>query len=180
MISVMYDEGVSTLFDESQIASAVSRLADRINQDYRGKEIVLVCCLTGAFVFMADLMRKLTMPATCDFIKVSSYEDRMTSGELVLELDVLRPLEGKHILVVEDIVDTGQTLTFVREHISSRKPASITMCALLYKETTRSTLAQDEIRYVGMTVPDVFVVGYGIDYAQHYRTLPYIGSVEKP
>jgi len=175
----MDQHNVGKIFDEQEIALAVSKLANMINKDYPDQEIVLVCCLTGAFVFMADLMRKLSAPATCDFIKVSSYEDRMTPGEPVLELDVIREVEGRHVIVIEDIVDTGQTLKYIRKHLQSKKPASVDLCALLYKESNRSTMPKEEIRYLGMTVPDVFVVGYGIDYAQHYRTLPFIGCVDK-
>jgi hypoxanthine phosphoribosyltransferase len=174
----MLDEGIKKIYDESQIAETVRQIALAINEDYKDKEIVLVCCLTGAFVFMADLMRLLKVDATCDFIKVSSYEDRMTPEEPVLELDVIREIRGKHLVVVEDIVDTGQTLQFIQKHLESKKPASVELCALLYKESVRATLPKDQIRYLGLTVPDVFVVGYGIDYAQKYRTLPYIGSVE--
>jgi hypoxanthine phosphoribosyltransferase len=175
----MADERITKILDAERIDRVVSSIAERINSDYRDKEIVLVCCLTGAFVFMADLMRKLSVEATCDFIKVSSYEDRMTPGDLVLELDVVRPIEGKRLVVVEDIIDTGQTLNFIRAHLSEKHPASVDLCALLYKETPRSTLPKEEVRYLGETVPDAFVVGYGIDYAQRYRTLPYVATIER-
>ncbi len=175
----MRDKGVNKLFDQDQIADQVRKLAQRISRDYQGGEVVLVGCLTGAFVFMADLMRGLDIPVTCDFIKVSSYEDRMTPGELILQLDVTRPLQDQHVIVVEDIVDTGQTLTFIREHLWSKKPASVDLCVLLYKESERATLPKDQIRYLGFTVPDEFIVGYGIDYAHRHRELNYIGSVTK-
>ncbi len=127
---------------------------------------------------MADLMRKLDLDAECDFIKVSSYEDQTLPGEIKLEMDPARSIAGRHVIVVEDIVDTGQTLTFIRKHLAAKKPASLDLCALLYKESERSTLPRAELRYLGLVVPDVFVVGYGVDRAQKFRTLPYVGYVE--
>lgn len=174
----MYEMGVKKIFDEEKIAEVVRSLAEKINRDYRDREVALVGCLTGAFVFMADLMRQLEMSASCDFIKISSYEDRMTPGDLTLELDLMRSVEGKSVIVVEDIVDTGQTLKFIKKHLDNKNPSSVDLCVLLYKESERSTMPKDEIKYLGLTVPDVFVVGYGIDYMQKYRTLPYIGYVE--
>lgn len=169
---------IKRIFNPAQIAETVERLARQINRDYKGREVILVGCLTGAFVFMADLMRNLQIEATCDFIRVSSYEDRMTAGEISLESDLARPVGGGNVIVVEDIVDTGQTMKFIMNHLREKGAASIEVCSLLYKESDRSTLPKEDIRYLGLVVPDVFVVGYGIDYAQKFRTLNYIGSIE--
>lgn len=170
---------ITKLHGAKDIERMVEGLARRIDQDYRGREVILVGCLTGAFVFMADLMRRLTIGVECDFIRVSSYEDRMQAGTLRLDSDLVRPVGGRDVIIVEDIVDTGQTLTFIRNHILSKNPASVKTCALLYKRSARSTLTEQDIDYLGCAVPDVFVVGYGIDCAQKHRSLPYIGYLEQ-
>lgn len=169
---------VTRLFTEDQIADVVARLAGEIKKDYAGKNPLLIGCLTGSFVFMADLVRKLGIPLECDFMKVSSYEDRMSAGEIKLLLDNTLPVEGRDVLIVEDIVDTGQSLRFICDRLKSKKPKSLKTCILLYKESPRMTLKKEAIDYLGLTVPDVFIVGYGIDCAQEHRELPYIGSVK--
>ncbi len=175
----MPNENVKIIYDERQIADAVECLAAAISRDYAGREVVLVGCLTGAFVFMADLIRKLEIPVTCDFIRVASYRDATTAGQLVLEADLRGSVEGRHVIVVEDIVDTGATVRYVTEHLEKKGAASVDLCALVYKESKRATVAPSTIRYLGLTVPDVFIVGYGIDYAQKYRYLPYMGAISK-
>lgn len=170
---------VKKLFSEERVLNIVDDLAQKISNDYKDKEPLLIGCLTGGFVFMADLVRRLRIPVECDFMKVSSYEDRMSSGELKLLLDVTLPVKNRHVLVVEDIVDTGQSLSYIMERLSSMKPASLESCVLLYKQSERSTLPESFIKYLGLTVPDVFIVGYGIDCAQKFRELPYIGHIEK-
>lgn len=169
---------VKQLFSESQILEVVEGLAKRISRDYQGKNPLLIGCLTGSFVFMADLVRRLGIPIECDFMKVSSYEDRMSAGEIKLLLDATLPVAGRHVLIIEDIVDTGQSLTYITQRLKSKKPASIESCVLLYKESPRITVPKDSIKYLGMTVHDVFIVGYGIDCAQKHRELPYIGHIE--
>ena len=170
---------VNKLLSEEDISQVVADLAGQVSRDYQSKELLIIGCLTGSFVFMADFIRNLTIPTNCDFIKVSSYEDRMSAGEIKLLMDVTLPLEGRDVLIVEDIVDTGQSLSFIMEHLRKKKPASLEACSLLYKESERSTLPKSAIRYLGRTVPDVFVVGYGIDYAQSFRELGYIGYIQK-
>jgi hypoxanthine phosphoribosyltransferase len=169
---------VKKLIDEERVLKVVDELASRINSDYKGKEPLLIGCLTGSFVFMADLVRRLKIPVECDFMKVSSYGDRMSAGELKLLLDVTLPVKDRHVLVVEDIVDTGQSLSYIMERLRSMKPKSLESSVLLYKESERSTLSKSSIKYLGLTVPDLFIVGYGIDCAQKFRELPYIASVE--
>lgn len=169
---------VKQLFTEKQILEVIDALASRVKQDYRDKNPLLIGCLTGSFVFMADIVRRLGIPLECDFMKVSSYEDRMSAGEIKLLLDATLPVKDRHVLVVEDIVDTGQSLTFITNRLRSMGPKSLESCVLLYKDSPRITIPKHSIKYLGLTVPDVFIVGYGIDCAQRYRELPYIGCVE--
>lgn len=173
------DLKVKKLFYEEKVRETVGLLAEKIRADYKDKDPLIIGCLTGSFVFMADLVRRLNIPLECDFMKVSSYEDRMSAGELKLLLDVTLPVEGRHVIVVEDIVDTGQSLTYIMDRLRSKKPASLEACVLLYKESPRVTVPKEKIRYLGLKVADVFIVGYGIDCAQKHRELPYIGCVEE-
>ncbi len=170
---------VKKLIDEERLLNVVDELATRINNDYKGKKPLLIGCLTGGFVFMADLIRRINVQLECDFIKVSSYGDSMSPGELKLLLNVTLPVKDRHIIIVEDIVDTGRSLSYIIERLRAMKPASIELCVLLYKESERSMLPKSSIKYLGLTVPDVFIVGYGIDCAQKFRELPYIGYIEK-
>lgn len=170
---------VTPLLTEVKIAETVGRLAGQIRRDYAGQNPLLIGCLTGSFVFMSDLVRKIAIPLECDFMKVSSYEDRMSAGELKLILDNTLPVAERDVLVVEDIVDTGASLKFICERLQSKGPKSLKTCVLLYKESARVTLPKEGIDYLGFTVPDVFIVGYGIDCAQEHRELPYIGAVDR-
>ena len=164
------------LFTEEAIRERVAELAREISRDYAGKgELVLIGVLKGAFIFLADLARQLTIPRQIEFLALSSYDMGTVSGEVRLVMDVRHTLEDKHILVVEDIVDTGRTLHYLTELLRARKPASIRACALLRREAHAQGPPLD---YVGFDVPDFWVVGYGLDYAEQHRTLPYIGVVE--
>jgi len=168
---------VIELISAGEIEERVAELASRISADYREEELVLVGVLKGAFVFLADLMRKLSVPCECSLIGVSSYESASTSsGRVKLTYDINSPIEGKSVLIVEDIVDTGLTLHFLKRNLSLRHPKEIKACALLDKPERRR--AEVEVDYVGFTVPDRFVVGYGLDYSEKYRNLPYIGYIE--
>lgn len=169
---------IKPIITEDEIKGIVLKLAGKIRKDYKDKNPLLVGCLTGSFVFMSDLIRGISMPLECDFMKVSSYENRMTSGELKLLLDNTLSVEGRDVIVVEDIVDTGASLSYICERLKKKKPKSLATCVLLYKESPRSTIPKGKIDYLGSTIRDVFIVGYGIDYAQHYRELPYIGVVD--
>ena len=166
-----------TLISEESILARVDELAAQISLDYSDKdEIVLIGVLKGAFIFLADLSRRLSIPRHIEFIAVSSYEhDSMRSGAVRLVMDVRRPIEGKHVLIVEDIVDTGHTLHYLIEMLKSRNPASIKTCALVHKEAC--TEVDVEIDYLGFTIGDEWVVGYGLDFDEKDRTLPYIGVV---
>jgi hypoxanthine phosphoribosyltransferase len=173
------DESPKVLISEVDIERRVAELATQISADYANKgEIVLIGILKGAFIFLADLSRRMTIPRVIEFIAVSSYRGGSAqSGAVRLVMDVRSSIAGKHVLVVEDIVDTGRTLQYLIKMLKSRGPASIKTCALVHKEN--STEVDVEIDYLGFTIGDEWVVGYGLDYAEKERTLPYIG-IAKP
>ena len=168
---------IDTLLTAEEIATRVAEMAAQINSDYAGKDILLVGTLKGAYIFMADISRHLPASTQIDFLKVSSYGDS-TSPETEVTFDhyPMINLQDKHVLLVEDIVDTGHTLAFLRGYLYGQKPASLRVCALLDKPSRREAKL-DDIEYLGFSIPDKFVVGYGLDYAQNYRNLPYIGVV---
>lgn len=165
------------LISEAAIQDRVTELAEQISRDYAGKgPLLLVGVLRGAFIFMADLARRLTVPVQIDFIAVSSYGDSSTSGAVRLILDLRKSIEGRHVLVVEDIVDTGYTIEYLRRTLSARRPASLRVCALL-RNPDRLQI-DVPLGYVGFDIPNVWVVGYGLDLGDAHRNLPYIGVVE--
>ncbi|MCL2405748.1 MAG: hypoxanthine phosphoribosyltransferase [Defluviitaleaceae bacterium] len=169
---------IETLLSAQQIATRVAELAAEINKDYAGKDILLVGTLKGAYIFLADLSRYLPERTQIDFLKVSSYGDS-TSPETAVQFDQhpTIDLKNKHVLLVEDIVDTGHTLAFLRKYLHTKNPASLRVCALLDKPSRREANL-DPIEYLGFSIPDKFVIGYGLDYAQCYRNLPYIGVLQ--
>ena len=166
------------LISESDIAARIEELAKQISADYQDKgDVVLIGVLKGAFIFLADLSRRLTIPRTIEFIAVSSYETSdLHSGAVRLVMDVRGNIEGRHVLIVEDIVDTGRTLEYLIGMLESHGPASIRTCALLHKP--ESAEVHVEIDYVGFGIGGEWVVGYGLDYAEQNRTLPYIGKIK--
>ena len=164
-------------FSAEEIDKRLEEMAGEINRDYAGKELMLISVLRGSFVFMADLTRKITLPCTVDFLAVSSYGKGTTSsGQVQITKDLSDDIEGKDILVVEDILDSGNTLSYLMKLLQARHPASIRLCTLLDKPERR--VVPVEVDYVGFTIPDEFVVGYGLDYAEKYRNLPYIGILK--
>jgi len=167
-----------TLISEAKIAERVAEIAAQISADYSDKgEIVLLGVLKGAFIFLADISRRLTIPRSIEFIAVSNYEHGSTpSGAVRLVMDVRESIQGRHVIIVEDIVDTGQTIHYLIEMLSARDPASIKTCVLLHKE--HKAEIDVKIDYVGFSNGDEGVVGYGRDFAEHDRTLPYIGVVK--
>ena len=172
------EQSIKCLISAEQIEQKVTELARRISADYQNKDILVIGVLKGAWVFMADLVRKLTIPVKCDFVMLSSYGARtVSSGEVKMLLDVRTDPAGKDVLIVEDIVDTGLSMPVLIEHLSKRGPASIRLCALLDKPARRKVPVT--IDYLGFTIPDKFVVGYGIDWAERYRELPFIGYIEQ-
>lgn len=171
------DDIAEVLVTEEAIARRVAELGARIAADYRGKDLVLVSILKGALPFLADLMRQTPIPLSLDFLEVSSYGNATeTSGVVRILKDLAKPIEGRDVLVVEDILDTGHTLKFVVEHLRSQHPASVRLCTLLDKPARR--VVPIAIDYKGFEIEDKFVVGYGLDYAEHYRNLPFIGVLK--
>ncbi len=166
------------LYDEATIAQRVAELGAVISRDYQGKELVIVAVLRGSFVFLADLCRHIEVPTKVEFMSVSSYGDRTsTSGQVQITKDLSCDLWGKHVLVIEDIMDSGNTLAYLFGLLRQRKPASLALCALLDNPARRQQ--EVEISYCGFQIPDAYVVGYGLDYAQYYRNLPYIGILKR-
>jgi len=170
---------IDVLLSEAQIEARIAELAAAINRDYAGKNVVLLGTLKGAYIFMADISRKLTIPTQIDFITVSSYGDTTTSSTQVkFDQEPSLDLSGKHVILIEDIVDTGHTLVFLRKYLLGHNPASLTVCALLDKPERRE-VSLPACEYLGFSIPNEFVVGYGLDFAQQYRNLPYIGILKQ-
>lgn len=174
----MTDSLPPVLISEADIDKRVRELAIQVSADYRDKgDVILIGVLKGAFIFLADLSRRLTVPRTIEFIAVSSYQDgNVSSGAVRLLMDVRSNIAGRHVLIVEDIVDTGRTLSHLIGRLQSRGPASVRACALVHK--AGSSEVDVTIDYVGFDIGDEWVVGYGLDYAEKNRTLPYIGTVK--
>ena len=164
------------LVSEEEIQEIVSGLAARINRDYAGKRLLLIGILKGAYVFLSDLARALTIPCEIEFLRVSSYRSQTRPGALEVLSDLSLPLEDYDVLVVEDILDSGKTLSYMLGHLKSKNPRSLALCAFLDKPSRR--VVPVEAEYVGRQIPDAFVVGYGLDYSQRYRSLPYVGVLK--
>lgn len=170
-------DGIEVLLSEEQIRQRVLELGQQIASDCRGEVPILAGVLKGSFVFLADLVRALGVPHEVDFVEVSSYCGRCSSGEVRLVKDLSRSVCGRHVILVEGVVDTGLTLAFVRAHLLDQRPASLRIAALLRKEVSRQQ--EVPIDYVGFDVPDRFVVGYGLDADQKWRYLPFVGVVRE-
>lgn len=167
---------IKTLYSPEQIRERVKELGQEITREYADKSLVLLVVLKGSFVFAADLARAIDLPLRIEFLGVQSYgDDTASSGVVQITLDLTRPIDDEHVLIVEDIVDTGLTLDYIRRQIDARRPASVRVCALLHKPARMKKKVS--IDYLGFTIEDVFVVGYGLDWAQKYRNLPMIGVV---
>jgi hypoxanthine phosphoribosyltransferase len=172
------DDIAEVLVSEEEIQAKVGELGRRISRDYAGEELLLIGLLRGAIVFLSDLMRALDIPVRLDFIGISSYGVSTESGAVRLVMDLETDIAGRHVLVVEDIVDTGKTLAYLVDNLKSRQPASLRVCALLDKPERRQVPIQ--VDYVGFEIPDKFVVGYGLDFAEGYRNLPFVGVLKEP
>jgi hypoxanthine phosphoribosyltransferase len=169
----MSDYHLHPLISREQIASIVRDLASRISGDYGQKELVLVCVLKGAFMFLSDLVRHLEMPVQIDFVRLASYGSGMkSSGRIEITKDIEVSVEGKDVIIVEDIIDSGRTIQFLKERLALSKPRTVKVCTLLDKKARREV--EMEADYVGKEVDDVFIVGYGIDFNEAYRNLPHI------
>jgi hypoxanthine phosphoribosyltransferase len=162
------------LLSAELIESKVAQLGEKISRDYQGKDLLLVCILKGALVFMADLMRHITIPVCIDTMAVTSYgASTVSSGVVRIVKDLDAAVEGKHVLIVEDIVDSGLTLSYLASYLKNRRPASVRICTLLDKPDRRQAPVVPD--YNGFVIPDKFVVGYGLDYRERYRNLPFVG-----
>ena len=167
---------LTQLYSAEQIARRVAELGAQIARDYQGKELVLLGVLKGSYIFCADLTRAIDLPLSVDFIGLSSYgEATESSGVVKITSDVTRPIEGKHVLIVENIVDTGLTMRYLLDNLATRRPASVKLCTLLHKSARART--RIPIDYLGFQIEDRFVVGYGLDANDRYRNVPFIGVV---
>ena len=167
-------ENVRVMITEEKLTRRIQQLAQQISEDYAGRQVMLLCILKGSVFFTCELAKYLTVPVTMDFMSVSSYGNGTSSSGVVrLVKDLDESIEGKDVIVIEDIIDSGRTLSYLMENLSSRRPASISLCTLLDKPDRRT--CEVKVDYVGFEIPDEFVVGFGLDYAQRYRNLPFIG-----
>lgn len=166
------------LVSEDELAEIVKKLGAQISEDYKNEDLILVSVLKGSVIFMADIMRAITVPCTIDFMAVSSYADGTESTgvvKIIKDLDI--SIEGKNLLIIEDILDSGRTLSYIKEMLLTRKPKSIKICTLFDKPERRQVELYAD--YIGCKVPNEFIVGYGLDYNEYYRNLPYIGALKR-
>lgn len=171
------EDNIRILLPEQEVNERIAELGRQISEDYAGKSVHLICILKGSVFFTCELAKRITVPVSMDFMSVSSYgAGTESSGVVKIKKDLDEPLEGRDVIVVEDIIDSGRTLSYLVKELGERKPAGIRLCTLLDNPERRVT--DVKVDYVGFNIPDEFVVGYGLDYAQKYRNLPYIGVVE--
>ncbi len=168
----------NVLISKEAIEQRVKELGEQITRDYAGKEPVIICMLKGAVYFFTDLTRNIDLPINIEFARLSSYRNGTVSGQMQVVSDITADISGKHVLIVEDIIDSGKTLAYFVEMLKTKNPASIKICALTDKKERRE--ANIEADYVGFDVPNTFVIGYGLDYAEKYRELPYVAEVTDP
>ena len=169
-------DNIRVLISEEQVNVRINELAKQISKDYEGKNVHLICILKGSVFFSCDLAKRITVPVTMDFMSVSSYGDeKVSSGRVKIVKDLDESIQDKDVIIIEDIIDSGRTLAYLNELLSTRAPASLNICTLLDKPERRVT--DVDVKYVGFEIPDEFVVGYGLDYLQKYRNLPFVGVV---
>ena len=170
-------EKIRVLLSEEEVDARIQEVADMINKDYDGKDVHMICVLKGGVFFMCELAKRITVPVSLDFMSVSSYgAGTSSSGVVKIGKDLDTTIEGKNVLVVEDIIDSGRTLSYLLQNLKTRNPKSLKLCTLLDKPDRR--VCDVKVDYVGFEIPDEFVVGFGLDLDQQYRNLPYIGCVE--
>ena len=168
---------IRKMISEESVVARIKEIAEQINEEYEGKAVTLICILKGSIFFTTELAKHIKVPVTIDFMQCSSYgADTKSSGIVKLAKDLDEPIMGKHVILIEDIIDSGRTLSHLVKLLSQREPASLTICTLLDKPSRR--VAEVDVKYTGFEIPDEFVVGYGLDYAQRHRNLPYIGIGE--
>ena len=166
------------LLTEEQIQARIAQLGEELSAEYAGKNPIVIGVLKGVVVFYADMIRALNVPCEMDFMCVSSYRGTQSTGKTVVKLDVSADIKGRHVLILEDIFDTGNSLSFVCQHLQAKEPASLKICTLLDKPERRNPNVTLQADYVGVTIPNAFVVGYGLDYNEKYRNLPYVGILK--
>lgn len=170
-------DNIKVLVTEAEVDRKIEEIGRKISEDYAGKEVHLICVLKGGVFFMCELAKRITVPVSMDFMSISSYGNATeSSGVVRITKDLDDSLEGKEVIIVEDIIDSGRTLSYLVDILQKRNPRSITLCTLLDKPERR--VVEVDVQYVGFCIPDEFVVGYGLDYQQKYRNLPYIGVVQ--
>lgn len=170
-------EEIQVRISEEELIAKIKEIAQQINEDYVGKKVHLVCILSGSVFFTCELAKYITVPVTIDFMSVSSYGNGMTSsGSITISQDLVMSLENREVLIVEDIVDSGRTLSYLAHMLEKRGPKSLRICTLLDKPACR--VSEVDVAYTGFEIDDLFVVGFGLDYAQKYRNLPYIGELK--
>ena len=170
-------EHISMMYTEEQVAERIAEMGRQISEDYQGKTIHMICVLKGGVFFQCELAKRITVPVTLDFMSVSSYGSGTSSSGIVkIVKDLDESIEGRDVLIVEDIIDSGRTLSYLMKTLAQRKPASLRLCTLLDKPDRR-VVNDVSVQYCGFVIPDFFVVGYGLDYDQKYRNLPFIGEV---
>jgi len=168
---------INVLISEEELEKRICEMAEQINKDYAGKSVHLICILKGSIFFTCDLSKRISLPVTFDFMSVSSYGDATeSSGRVKIVKDLDESIEGKDVIIIEDIIDSGRTLSYLIDLLKVRKPASLKLCTLLDKPERRVT--DVHVDYTGFQIPDKFVIGFGLDYIQKYRNLPYIGVIE--
>jgi hypoxanthine phosphoribosyltransferase len=173
----MHDDIQEILYTQEQIQQRVRELGAQLTEEYAGRDLHLVTILKGSLPFLADLMRAIDLPLTVDLMGVSSYEGIHSTGEVRVTMDLDETIEGRHVVIVEDIIDTGNTLNYVLRNLRQRAPASVKIVTFLDKPARRGSPLEAD--YVGFTIPDDFVIGYGLDWNQRYRNLPYIGILKR-
>ncbi|MBE7042582.1 MAG: hypoxanthine phosphoribosyltransferase [Ruminococcaceae bacterium] len=166
------------LITEEEITRRVKELGEEISKDYAGEEVMVLCVLKGAFVFASDLIRAISLPASINFMCLSSYGSGTTSsGKVQVTKDLDCPVEGKHVIIAEDVIDSGNTLHFLVDYLKEKGATSVDVCAIFDKPSRRQV--EVEVRYIGFEIPDEFVIGYGLDYAENFRNLPYLGVLKR-
>ncbi len=174
----MIDDIQEILISEAQIKARIRELAAQLNADYAGKDPIFVGVMKGVVMFFSDMVREITVPCQIDFMWISSYQGTDSTGEMVVKRDISADLKGRHVVILEDIFDTGNSLNFTVQHLLSKEPASLRICTLLDKPERRNPEVTLKPEYTGFVIPNQFVVGYGMDYNEYYRNLPYVGVLK--
>lgn len=174
----MMDGVMKVLLTEEQIQARIKELAQVLSKEYADKDPVFVGVMKGVVVFFGDMIKRIDVPCELEFMWISSYEGTESTGKMIVKRDVSADLKGRHVVILEDVFDTGNSLSFTVDHILKKEPASVKVCTLLDKPSRRNPNVTLEADYVGFEIPNEFVVGYGLDYNEHYRNLPYIGVLD--